>query len=106
VFDGHTRYNLQLAFKRHDKVKTDTGYQGSVVVCAVKFIPVADFNPKRFLITYLAAQHDIEIWLAPFAGSWLMVPYRVSIPTRMRLGILQATKFESIPARSPTTSLN
>jgi hypothetical protein len=106
VFDGHTRYNLQLAFKRLDKVKTDTGYQGPVVVCAVKFFPVAGFNPKRFLITYLAAQHDIEIWLAPFAGSRLMVPYRVSIPTRMGLGILQATKFESIPARSPTTSLN
>ncbi len=106
VFDGHARYNLQLAFKRLDKVKTDTGYKGPVVVCAVKFYPVAGFNPKRFLVTYLAAQHDIEIWLAPFAGSRLMVPYRVSIPTRMGLGILQATKFESIPARSPTTSLN
>ncbi len=99
VFDGHARYNLQLAFKRLDKVKTDTGYKGPVVVCAVKFYPVAGFNPKRFLVTYLAAQHDIEIWLAPFAGSRLMVPYRVSIPTRMGLGILQATKFESIPAR-------
>ena len=61
---------------------------------------MAGFNPKRFLVTYLAAQHDIEIWLAPFAGSRLMVPYRVSIPTRMGLGILQATKFELIPARS------
>ena len=32
VFDGHTRYDLQLAFKRLDQVKTEKGYQGPVVV--------------------------------------------------------------------------
>lgn len=106
VFDGHTRYNLRLAFKRLDKVKTDKGYQGPVVVCSAKFFSVAGFDPKRYLITYMAAQHDMEIWLAPFAGSRLLVPYRVSIPTPMGLGMLQATKFESLPTRSLTTDLN
>lgn len=106
VFDGHTRYNLRLAFKRLDKVKTDKGYQGPVVVCSAKFFPVAGFDPKRYLITYMAAQHDMEIWLAPFAGSRLLVPYRLSIPTPMGLGMLQATKFESLPTRSLTTDLN
>jgi hypothetical protein len=106
IFDGHTRYNLRLSFKRIDTVNTDGGYQGPVIVCAVKFFPVAGYDPKHFLITYLAAQHDIEIWLAPIAGSRLMVPYRMSMPTPMGLGILQATKFESVPAKSLTTNLN
>jgi hypothetical protein len=106
IFDGHTRYNLRLSFKRVDTVSTEGGYQGPVIVCAVKFLPVAGYDPKHFLITYLAAQHDIEIWLAPMAGSRLMVPYRMSMPTPMGLGILQATKFESVPAKSLTTNLN
>jgi Protein of unknown function (DUF3108) len=99
VFDGHTRYNLRLSFKRVDSVKSEDGYQGPVVVCAVKFFPVAGYDPKHFLITYLAAQHDIEIWLAPFTGSGLMVPYRMSMPTPFGLGVLQATKFESVTSK-------
>jgi len=98
IFDGHTRYNLRLSFKRIDNVR-DGGYQGPVVVCSVKFFPVAGYDPKHFLITYLAAQRDIEIWLAPLAGSRLMVPYRMSLPTPMGTGVLQATKFESVPGK-------
>jgi hypothetical protein len=106
IFDGHTRYNLRLSFKRIDTVNNEGVYQGPVIVCAVKFFPVAGYDPKHFLVTYLAAQRDIEIWLAPIAGSRLMVPYRMSMPTPMGLGILQATKFESVPAKSLTTNLN
>jgi len=106
IFDGHTRYNLRLAFKRAEKVKTPIGYQGPAMVCSVQFFPVAGYDPKHFLVTYLAAQPDMEVWLAPIAGSRLMVPYRLSVPTPFGLGILQATKFESLSARSLTTNLN
>jgi hypothetical protein len=75
-------------------------------VCAVKFFPVAGYDPQHFLVTYLAAQPEMEVWLAPFAGSRLMVPYRLSVPTPLGLGVLQATKFESLPAASLTTNLN
>jgi hypothetical protein len=104
IFDGHTRYNLRLGFKRIDKVNSGTGYQGPVVVCSAKFLPVAGYDPKHFLVTYLAAQHNVEISLAPIAGSRLMVPYRLSMPTPMGLGILQATKFEALPIRSAATA--
>ena len=43
IFDGRMRYDLQLAFKRLDKVKSEKGYQGTVVVCAVVFL--ADRRP-------------------------------------------------------------
>jgi hypothetical protein len=104
VFDGHTRYNLRLGFKRLDTVKSDQGYEGRVVVCSAKFSPVAGYDPKHFLVTYLASQRDIEIWLAPIDGSRLLVPYRVSMPTPMGLGILQANKFVSLPAQSLGTN--
>jgi Protein of unknown function (DUF3108) len=106
IFDGHTRYNLQLTFKRAEQVETPSGYRGPAMVCSVKFFPVAGYDPQHFLVTYLAAQPEMEVWLAPFAGSRLMVPYRLSVPTPLGLGVLQATKFEALPAGSLTTNVN
>jgi Protein of unknown function (DUF3108) len=96
IFDGHTRYNLRLAFERFGMAHPDEGYQGQVVVCSAKFLPVAGYDPKHFLVTYLAAQHQTEIWLAPLGGTRLLVPYRASISTPMGVGILEATKFAFI----------
>jgi hypothetical protein len=97
IFDGRMRYDLQLGFKRLDRVGTQKGYQGTVVVCAVYFRPIAGHVPERSAIKYLVAQRDMELWLAPIAGTRLMVPYRASIPTPIGLGVLQATQFVSIP---------
>jgi Protein of unknown function (DUF3108) len=97
IFDGHTRYNLRLAFERFSTVHAAEGYHGQVVVCSAKFLPVAGYDPKHFLVTYLAAQHETEIWLAPLGGTRLLVPYRASISTPMGVGILEATKFAFVP---------
>lgn len=106
VFDGRMRYDMQLAFKHLDKVKSQRGYQGTVVVCSVYFVPVAGYVPDRSAIKYLAAERDMEIWLAPIAGTRLMVPYRASVPTPIGLGILQAEQFVSIPYPPPSTASN
>jgi hypothetical protein len=98
IFDGHTRYDLRLAFERFGMAHPNEGYQGEVVVCSAKFLPVAGYDPKHFLVTYLAAQHETEIWLAPLSGTRLLVPYRASISTPMGVGILEATKFAFIPS--------
>jgi hypothetical protein len=100
VFDGHMRYDLQLAFKRLDMVRANTGYQGPVVVCSVSFSPVAGYEPSRSTIKYVAAQHDIEIWLAPLAGTRLLVPFRAYTPTPIGPGVLQATRFVVSPQSS------
>jgi Protein of unknown function (DUF3108) len=97
VFDGRMRYDLQLAFKHLEKVKSEHGYQGTVVVCSVYFTPVAGHVPERSTIKYLTEQRDMELWLAPIAGTRLLVPYRASIPTPIGIGVLQATQFASVP---------
>jgi Protein of unknown function (DUF3108) len=106
VFDGRMRYDLQLAFKHLDKVKSEKGYQGTVVVCSVYFTPVAGHIPERSTIKYLAAQRDMELWLAPIAGTRLMVPYRASIPTPIGMGVLLANQFVSIPRPPVPTASN
>jgi hypothetical protein len=97
IFDGRMRYDLQLAFKRLDRVKSEIGYQGTAVVCAVHYFPIAGHIPERAAIKYLAGLREMEMWLVPIAGTRVVVPYRVSIPTPLGTGVLQATQFVSVP---------
>jgi hypothetical protein len=97
IFDGRMRYDLQLAFKRLERVRAEKGYQGMSVVCAVYFSPIAGHIPDRSAIKYLAELRDIELWLAPIAGTRVMVPYRVTVPTPIGVGVMQATQFVSVP---------
>jgi Protein of unknown function (DUF3108) len=100
VFDGRMRFDLQLSYKRIEKVQVK-GYQGPVAVCGVQFVPVAGFVPERPAIKYLAAQQDIEIWLAPIAGTRLVVPYKISIPTPLGRGVLEANQFVATATSRP-----
>jgi hypothetical protein len=107
IFDGRMRYDLQLAFKRMDKVKAEKGYQGPVVVCAVYFTPVAGHIPDRKAIKYLADQKMMEVWLAPIGNTRVLVPFRFSVPTPVGVGILEATQFvvSAEPGRSTAANV-
>jgi Protein of unknown function (DUF3108) len=104
IFDGRMRYDLELAFKRIEMVRSQTGYQGPVVVCAVRFTPIAGHVPDRYALRYLADLRDIEMWLAPIAGTRIMAPYRISVPTPIGVGLLQATQFVSTAQPAKTTA--
>ena len=93
VFDGRMRYELRLDFKRMETVKAEKGYHGPVVVCALYFVPVAGYIPDRPVIKYLAAQRNIEIAFAPVAGTRVVVPFWLKIPTPLGPAMLEATSF-------------
>jgi len=97
LFDGRLRYDLKLAYKRMDSVTSDRGYAGPSVVCAIYFVPIAGYIPDRKAIKYLIAQRDMEVWLAPITGTRFVVPYRLTIPTPLGLGVLEATQFVATP---------
>jgi hypothetical protein len=93
VFDGRMRYDLKLDFKRMETVRAEKGYQGPVVVCAIYFVPVAGYIPDRPVIKYLAAQRNMEIAFAPIAGTRVLIPFRMVIPTPLGTAMLEATEF-------------
>ncbi len=97
IFDGRMRYDLRLTFKRIDTVKSEKGYQGNAVMCSVIFSPIAGHVPDRAPIKYLADLREIEVTLAPIAGTRVLAPYRVAVPTPIGLGVMQATQFVSTP---------
>lgn len=98
IFDGRLRYDLKLAFKRVDKIKADKGYSGPALVCSVYFTPVAGFVPSRYAIKYIAKLRDMEVWLAPVAGTRLLVPIRAEGPSPIGQVVMVATQFVSVAA--------
>ncbi len=97
IFDGRMRYELKLDFKRMETVKAEKGYAGPVVVCAIYFVPVAGYIPDRPVIKYLTAQRNMEIAFAPVAGTRILVPFRMVIPTPLGMAMLEATQFITTP---------
>lgn len=95
IFDGRLRYDLTLAYKRMDEVRADKGYAGPVVVCAIYFSPVAGFIPTRTAIKYIMKLRDMEVWLAPIAGTRVLVPFRAQGPTPIGEAVLEADQFVS-----------
>ena len=107
IFDGRQRFDLKLAFKRMDQVESERGYSGQAIVCSASYEAIAGHRPGRYVIRYLQETRELEIWLVPIAGTRIVVPYRVSIPTFFGIAILQATQFETeaqAPAPNRATS--
>jgi Protein of unknown function (DUF3108) len=93
VFDGRMRYELKLDYKRMENVKADKGYRGPALVCAVYFTPIAGYIPDRPVIKYLAQARNMEIFLVPIAGTRVLVPFKMVIPTPLGTAMLEATSF-------------
>ena len=93
VFDGRMRYDLKFEFKRMETVQAEKGYRGPAVVCAISFTPISGYIADRAAIKYLIAQRDMEVWLVPVAGTRVLVPFKLKIPTPIGGAVLQATQF-------------
>jgi hypothetical protein len=94
LFDGHTRFDLHLAFSRVETVKGPEGsYSGPAYVCSVRYRAVAGHRPGRKSVTYMEANKDIEVWMAPVATSGLMAPVELRVRTRAGMLVMQARKF-------------
>ena len=104
IFDGRMRYDLKLDYKRMENVKAEKGYHGQAVVCALYFTPVSGYIPDRAAIKYLAAQRNIEVWFVPIAGTRVLVPFKVTVPTPLGTAALEATEFVTTPAPPRTAA--
>jgi hypothetical protein len=95
VFDGRERYDLKLEFKRMDKLTAEKGYAGPVVVCSVGYEPIAGHRASSPLVKYLSEGREMEIALAPVAGTRLLGPFRVSVMSTLANLVIEANRFEA-----------
>ncbi len=84
---------MKLDFKRLETVRAEKGYSGPALVCAIYFTPIAGYIPDRPVIKYLAQERKMEIAFVPIAGTRVLVPFRLVIPTPFGPAMLEATSF-------------
>jgi len=96
IFDGRERFDVALSFKRMETVKAETGYEGPAIVCAMTYRPVAGHVPGQPEVRFLGHERGMDVWLAPIAGTRFLAPFRITVPTVFGLGVLEATRFESV----------
>jgi len=101
IFNGHERYDLKLAYKRMDKVTAEKGYAGPVVVCSVSYEPIAGHRANIPLVKYLSEGREMEIALAPIAGTRLLAPFRLLVVSALANLMIEANRFEPIMAPAP-----
>jgi hypothetical protein len=92
---------LKLAFKRMDKVTAEKGYAGPVVACSVNYEPIAGHRANIPLVKYLSEGREMEIALAPIAGTRLLAPFRLSVVSSLANLMIEANRFETIMAPAP-----
>lgn len=105
VFDGKQRFDLVLRPKRAVSVQktTPTGYGGPAVICGVKFIPIAGYQPDNPGIRLMSQTDEIEVWLIPVRGTYMYVPYRIVLPTPVGYGSAMVTSIQVGGARRAST---
>ncbi|HWA17411.1 MAG TPA: DUF3108 domain-containing protein [Devosia sp.] len=84
VFTGVERFDLAFRYARDDVATSPrTGYQGPVVLCAVKYTPVSGHYTTSELTKSLAEDDRILVWYAPLRDTGWFIPYRVLMTTSM-----------------------
>ena len=91
VFDGKARFDLVMSYKGQEKVadKKPSGQPGQLVVCTVKYVPIAGHKPKDFENPWVD-YGGIEIALRPVPSAHVYVPYRITISTSIGAAVMQA----------------
>jgi hypothetical protein len=91
VFDGRQRYDLSFSFARTETLKT-AGYDGPAVVCNARYRAIAGHRPA--VTAPMEANRDMQIWLAPVAGTRALIPARISIRTPVGLAQIEPTRLD------------
>lgn len=92
VFDGHTRFDVKLAYVGKRAV-TSEGYNGEVSVCNARYIPVAGHRANRPATKFMTENKHLEAWLAPIGASRVVVPFRIAVKTMIGTLVVEAEDF-------------
>jgi hypothetical protein len=79
VFDGRRRFDLDFRYAGAETfTASDGSYSGPAVVCSVRYRPIAGHRPGRKTVKFMAANEDMEVWMAPLAEN-------VAAPAKIRV---------------------
>jgi hypothetical protein len=84
IFTGVERFDLNFSYAKDDVATSKrTGYQGPVVLCSIKYKPIAGHYTTSEITNSLAEDDRILLWFAPLKDTGYAIPYRVLLTTSM-----------------------
>jgi hypothetical protein len=101
VFDGATRFNVVLSYAETRPVQKP-GYAGQVLVCNARYQAVAGHRPDRPGVKFMEENREMSVWLAPVAGTRVLIPLRISVLTTVGTNIIEATRWSQSGAAETT----
>lgn len=106
VFDGKARFDLRLSLKGRETLKEEhpSGQPRELVVCRVKYVPIAGHKPKDFVNPWIDYD-QIEIALRAIPSAGIYVPYRVSVPSTIGPAVMTAEQINIIAADNAQIAL-
>ncbi len=82
IFSGLERFDIKMRFvEKQLATSKKTAYQGPVILCAMKYVPIAGHYADSEITSYLANSKRLLIWYAPLGKSGKFIPYRVLVGT-------------------------
>jgi hypothetical protein len=93
VYDGETRLDINLDHKREENFKTQ-GFDGTVIVCAMRYVPLAGYRKGSREAEFLKRLKRMEIWFAKSDRMNVYAPVFFSVPTRFGTLTMKATRFD------------
>lgn len=106
IFDGKVRFNLVMSYKGKQKLeeKVPAGQPSELVVCKVKYQPIAGHKPKDFVNPWVD-YGSIEIALRSIPAANVYVPYNITIPTSIGAAVMSAESVNIAPEGKPAIAL-
>lgn len=102
VFDGAARFDVVLSYAETRQVKK-IGYEGPVLVCAARYVPIAGHRALRPATKFMQQNRDMQVWLAPVAGTRVVLPIRIAIMSMMGMSVVEAESW-SVDAGSTASA--
>lgn len=93
VYDGESRLDINLDHKGEQSFKTD-GFDGKVVVCAMRYTPLAGYRRGSREAEFLKRLKRMEIWFAKSDRMNVYAPVFFSVPTKFGTLTMKATRFD------------
>lgn len=95
IFTGVERFDLVMSYIRPDRATSlRTAYQGPVVQCRLRYVPISGHFTTSPTTTYLAHSDQLYLWYAPMGETGYYLPYRVLVATSVGDLSLVLTKLD------------
>jgi hypothetical protein len=80
LYDGEMRADLAM---KHDSIKPAGSFDGEIVTCSARFIPMSGYKTKDRAMDYLKSRARISISFAPLGETGIYAPVRATISTTL-----------------------